>query len=302
MFAKELANAEALATTEFLQKLKAEYDCELRKEHASHLCKLRYGSLLCCSASRGLTRRGIELLEELYAHLQHEPPSTQPITPKSIPVSDELPHAPVRFAQRGNHLEGVEPVVEDGYVLLRSVNPDDGDATDQDVDVDDFDSHSGEGDTDDDDDDDDGFEKTPWSDAGEDEDQDAAEPEPVTPGFDTDIPEDPARVLTRRISVDSRGGLGFADEPMQESLMPVECLYYISLAYYRLGDYTPALATCDKLLQAAEGLLTDTVCERTHRLRKAVTYARLGRGALGVFVTIGMVVPAILWTRGAPSN
>jgi len=79
-----------------------------------------------------------------------------------------------------------------------------------------------------------------------------------------------------------------------DSKFPSTCLYYIAVAHFRLGQYSTAIENCDKLLD-----IIDPENERAKRLRDACVYNRLSRRAIGVALTLGVVLPAVFLHRSA---
>lgn len=312
-FSQELASAEALATTEHLRKLKSQYDSELRKLdfEASHVSKFRYARLLACSMSRGATRRGIELLQELCSHLEQEPCATNPV---NLPVSKYMKtyhdtklqgsSSSSLYTQQSRIAQRKAESMVDGYVFLHRPTPgEDGDLTDRDGDADDL-EEIGERATIEEEEEE--VHESKFNDSDEDEiddqfDSSLEDDHVETPGReieDEDEDKKELRSLSRRLSCGSRGSMDLQNDCANlEANMLTECLYYIALAYYRLGDYTEAVAACDSLLEDDPANK-----ERTQRLRTAAVYARLSRGALGVLVTVGMVVPAWFWVRGTSAE
>mmetsp|Transcript_14808 Transcript_14808/g.24097 ORF Transcript_14808/g.24097 Transcript_14808/m.24097 type:complete len:223 (-) Transcript_14808:3646-4314(-) len=198
---KEIALAETVATPVVVNKLKTDYDATLHKPHPSKHIKFQYGYVLCCSSSRGLMRRGIELLTELHERIRHDF-DTVNVRSKSIGEIQDLD--------------------EDEYVILNQEE-----------------TKQGEEDLD--------------SDAGFSEDE--------------EMKQNDATYLSQ------------------------QCLYYIGVGRYRLGDYRQAITVCDQLIQA------NIEHSRAHSLRDLCIYSLFCRGALSVVVSLGVVIPAYFWHK-----
>mmetsp|Transcript_2325 Transcript_2325/g.3871 ORF Transcript_2325/g.3871 Transcript_2325/m.3871 type:complete len:263 (+) Transcript_2325:507-1295(+) len=230
---KSLEACEDKVTLAHVSKFKADYDADLRKEHPSLHIKFQYGLILSCSPNRGLIRRGIEMLGELQALLQHE---------HSSGGAFYIPSTEVKKCD----------AFDDDYVLLENEEE--------------------KKENDDDDDDNDAselFEEEAESLEGQ-----ASEVDHNDRHFDGKLKG--SDVLSRLL-LSSLGG--------HNDLLG-DCIFARAIGLFRLGEFRRAMMACDQLLEVSPKYTS------ARTLRDLSQYGMVSRGALGIFLTVGIAVPA----------
>ncbi|TYZ63285.1 hypothetical protein PybrP1_009074 [[Pythium] brassicae (nom. inval.)] len=92
---------------------------------------------------------------------------------------------------------------------------------------------------------------------------------------------------------DKYRGIGLLDDLLDESYSPRECLYWIALTYYGLGEYRASRSHCERLIRMDPGhtkALALRECIREVTSQDGI----VGVGLVGAVVVVGLALKLLL--------